>query len=46
MAIQLTSRIADACSDAGQKELAESINDKVTGYYTTYMNMQVPAGKQ
>jgi hypothetical protein len=45
LAIQLTSRIADACSDAGKTELAESINNKVTGYYTTYMNMQVPPGQ-
>ena len=45
LAIQLTSRIADACSDAGKTELAESINNKVTGYYTTYMNMQVPSGQ-
>ncbi len=45
LAIQFTSRIADACSDAGMTELAESINNKVTGYYTTYMNMQVPSGQ-
>jgi len=46
LAIQFTSRIADACSDAGKTELAESINNKITGYYTTYMNMQVPSGQQ
>ena len=45
IAIQFTSRIADACSDAGRTELAESINNKITGYYTTYMNMQVPAAQ-
>lgn len=45
LAIQLTSRIADACSDAGKTELAESINNKVTAYYTTYMNMQVPSAQ-
>lgn len=42
MAIQQTSGIADICKNAGQTELAEEINNKVTAYYTTYMGLQVP----
>jgi len=41
-AIQYTSRVADACETAGQKDLAEEINKKLREYYSTYMNMQDP----
>jgi hypothetical protein len=44
-AIQYTSRVADACEAAGQKELAEEINNKLRVYYTTYMGTQVPASE-
>ena len=42
MAIQQTSKIADIAGSAGQRALAEEINDKVTAYYATYMNLQIP----
>jgi tetratricopeptide (TPR) repeat protein len=46
MAIQFTSRIADACDNAGQKELADAINRKVTAYYSTYLELQNPVPEQ
>jgi hypothetical protein len=42
-AIQYTSRVADACEAAGQKELADEINKKLRDYYTTYLRIQTPA---
>jgi hypothetical protein len=41
-AISYTSRVADACETAGQKDLAGEINKKLGAYYAAYMNMQSP----
>src|SRR4030042_1948131 len=36
-------RIAYACEAAGQKELANEINNKLRDYYSAFVGMQVPA---
>ena len=41
-ALQQTSKVADICDTAGQEDLANEINDRVTAYYVTYMGMQAP----
>ena len=41
-AIQYTSRVANACKANGKPELAEEINKKLEGYYTTYVKTIQP----
>jgi hypothetical protein len=41
-AIQYTSRVANACKANGNQDLAEEINKKLEGYYTTYVGTIQP----
>ena len=41
-AIQYTSRVANACKLNGKPELAEEINKKLEGYYTSYVRIVQP----
>jgi hypothetical protein len=41
-AIQYTSRVANACKLNGKPELAEEINKKLEGYYTSYVRIIQP----
>jgi len=44
-AIQYTSRVANACSANGKKEMGEEINKKLESYYTNYFKILQPSGK-
>jgi hypothetical protein len=41
-AIQYTSRVANACKAYGKPEMAEEINKKLEGYYTSYVRIAQP----
>jgi tetratricopeptide (TPR) repeat protein len=41
-AIQYTSRVANACKLNGKPEMAEEINKKLEGYYTSYVRIVQP----
>jgi MFS family permease len=43
--IQYTSRVANACKANGKTELAESINQKLEGFYTDYVRVVQPGLK-
>jgi tetratricopeptide (TPR) repeat protein len=44
-AIQYTSRVANACKANGKPEMAEEINKKLEGYYTSYVKTIQPDTK-
>jgi hypothetical protein len=43
-AIQYTSRVANSCSEHGNKELGDEISKKLEQYYSNYVNIVQPGG--